>query len=464
LLDDKHLKKTYHQSIYSHNHSMIAADNLISALRHRNGHASSPELQAQLGVSQPTVSRLLAPLLASGQVVKVGAARAQRYLLPRDVSGVGRQVLIHQVQPDGELQRFGTLYPLVGGGFWMEEADKAHGSSEFHPSLPWFLMDTRPQGFLGRAFAQAHPELSLPSHLAHWSDDHILLALVRAGEDLPGNLLVGAVTLDSYLALPARRSAAPVVIEPAQDYPRLALQALSSAAPGFSAGGEQPKFGAVTHGAPVLVKFSPAGDAPADQRWRDLLVCEALALQTLKAAGIAAAQTDIVQAAGRVFLQSRRFDRTAQGRVGMVSLEMYDAHYIGIGSQWAATAMQTGRAGAESLSAADIQTLCLLDAFGALIANTDRHHGNVSLLLHQHRWQLAPAYDMLPMFYAPVAGEVVARDWTTQLPRPNTDTLSVWQQARTLAIQFWQSAAGDGRIGAEFRELARINGALVQGL
>jgi hypothetical protein len=68
------------------------------------------------------------------------------------------------------------------------------------------------------------------------------------------------------------------------------------------------------------------------------------------------------------------------------------------------------------------------------------------------------------MFYAPVAGEVVVRDWTRQLPRPNADTLSVWPHARTLAIQFWQSAAGDGRISAEFRELARINGALVQGL
>lgn len=136
----------------------------------------------------------------------------------------------------------------------------------------------------------------------------------------------------------------------------------------------------------------------------------------------------------------------------------------GIGSQWAATAMQTGRAGAESLSAADIQTLCLLDAFGALIANTDRHHGNVSLLLHPHRWQLAPAYDMLPMYYAPVAGEVVARDWSAQLPRPNADTLSVWPQARALALQFWQSAQGDARISAEFREVARVNGGLVQAL
>ena len=403
--------------------------------------------------------------LAGGvAVVKVGAARTQRYLLPRDVPGVGRQVLIHQVLPSGELQRFGTLYPLVGGGFWMEEADKAHGRSEFHPSLPWFLMDTRPQGFMGRAFAQAHPELVLPPHLAHWSDDHILLALVRAGEDLPGNLLIGSASLDRYLALPPSRSAAPVVSEPVQDYPRLALLALGSAAPGSSAGGEQPKFCAVTHGVPVLVKFSPAGDASADQRWRDLLVCEALALQTLKAAGIAAAQTDIVQAAGRVFLQSRRFDRTAQGRVGMVSLEMYDAHYIGIGSQWAATAMQTGRAGAESLSAADIQTLCLLDAFGALIANTDRHHGNVSLLLHQHRWQLAPAYDMLPMYYAPVAGEVVARDWSSQLPRPNAHTLGVWPQARALAMQFWQRAAADERISDAFRAVARVNGDLTQAL
>jgi len=325
-------------------------------------------------------------------------------------------------------------------------------------------MDTRPQGFLGRAFAQAHAELGLPAQLAYWSDDHILLALVRAGEDLPGNLLVGSASLDRYLALPPNRSAAPVVNDPAQDYPRLALQALGSAAPGSSAGGEQPKFCAVTEGVPVLVKFSPAGTSPADQRWRDLLVCEALALQTLHSAGVVAAQTDIVQAAGRVFLQSRRFDRTPQGRVGMVSLEMYDAHYIGIGSQWAATAMQTGRAGPEKLTAADIQTLCLLDAFGALIANTDRHHGNVSLLLHEHRWQLAPAYDMLPMYYAPVAGEVVERDWASQLPRPNADTLSVWPQARALALRFWQSAAEDERISAQFRALARVNGGLVSRL
>jgi hypothetical protein len=443
---------------------MSSTEAVIAALLRNSAHANSAELQMRLGISQPTVSRLLAPLLASGQVVKVGAARAQRYLLPRDVSGVGRQVLVHQVQPGGDLQRFGTLFPLAGGGFWMEEDDKAHGQSAFHASLPWFLMDTRPQGFLGRAFTQANPELQLPPHLAHWTDDHILLALVRAGEDLPGNLLVGSQSLDRYLALSPSRSAAPVVTTPVQDYPQLAQQALGSAAPGSSAGGEQPKFCAVVNGAPVLVKFSPAGNAPADVRWRDLLVCEALALHTLQAAGVSAADTELVQADGRMYLQSRRFDRTQQGRVGMVSLEMYDAHYIGIGTQWAATAVETGRAGSEKLSAADIQTLCLLDAFGALIANSDRHHGNVSLLLFNHRWQLAPAYDMLPMFYAPVAGEVVHRDWSSQAPRPNANTLGVWSQARDLALEFWQRAAVDERISQEFRAIAQANVGVVQTL
>ena len=47
----------------------------LQAIRQRGGVASAAELQAALGVSQPTVSRALAPLIQSGQVLKVGAAR-----------------------------------------------------------------------------------------------------------------------------------------------------------------------------------------------------------------------------------------------------------------------------------------------------------------------------------------------------------------------------------------------------
>ena len=438
---------------------------LLNALRNQGGHATSTELQQRLGVSQPTVSRALAPALAAGHIARVGAGRSQRYLLPRTVEGVGNQVLIHAVQASGALVPFGTLYPLSPGGYWMDEADKAHGQSAFHDSLPWFMYDMRPQGFLGRTFAGQHPGLNLPPLLPSWSDDHILKALVNAGEDLPGNLILGAPAFDRYQALPPpARSLAPVVANPATDYPTLALQALSGPLPGSSAGGEQPKFTAVRNGHPVLVKFSPAGDSPVDQRWRDLLICEALALRTLHDAGIAAAHTELVLAAGRVFLESRRFDRTPQGRVGMVSLETYDGKYIGKASNWLTTAEFMDRAGTERLSPADVRTLRLLDAFGALIANDDRHHGNISLLLHNHRWHLSPTYDMLPMLYRPIAGELVPRDFASTAPRPSVHTLAVWPQACELAVRFWQTAAEDERISAGFRELARRNGETVKAL
>lgn len=443
-----------------------APPDLLTAVRQLGGTATSPQLQARLGISQPSASRLLAPLLADGTLVAVGSARARRYLLPRDVPGVGRQVPIHAVQPGGAVQFFGTLYPLAGDGFWMEEADRTHGQSARHDSLPWFLYDMRPQGFLGRGFVQGHPALQLPANLAHWSDDHILKALVNAGEDQPGNLVVGASAFDRYQALPTpQRSAAPVVTDPATQYPALALQALEQSAVGSSAGGEQPKFSAVRDGHAVLVKFSPADDSAASQRWRDLLVCEGLALQTLAAAGVGAAHTVIEQAAGRVFLESRRFDRTARGgRVGMVSLEVYDRQYIGQGTNWVDTAQRSERAGPERLAADDVLAIGLLDAFGALIANTDRHHGNLSLLLQDHRWRLAPAYDMLPMLYAPVAGEVVPRDFAAQPPRPSVHTLAVWPQARTLAQGFWQAAAQDARISPGFQAIARSNHAAVLAL
>ena len=69
--------------------SPCRTDQLLQALRRQQGVATSAELAAALGVSQPTVSRALAPLLQSGQVRKAGAARSQRYMLPRRVRDVG---------------------------------------------------------------------------------------------------------------------------------------------------------------------------------------------------------------------------------------------------------------------------------------------------------------------------------------------------------------------------------------
>ena len=64
----------------------------LNALRQRGGVASGAELQADLRVSQPTVSRALAPLLHTGRVRKVGAARSLRCSVPRAVPSAGVQV------------------------------------------------------------------------------------------------------------------------------------------------------------------------------------------------------------------------------------------------------------------------------------------------------------------------------------------------------------------------------------
>ena len=436
----------------------------LSALRRQGGVLTSAELQELLGVSQPTVSRALAPLIHAGQVQKVGAARSQRYVLPRNVPGVGSEVRVMRIDAQGRPSPFARLVPLEGGAFWVDEAD---GVSARHDGLPWFLDDMRPQGFMGRTFAHAHPALQLGHDPRHWSDDDVLRAMTLYGDDLPGNLIMGEAAFQRFHTLPARASQ----VASADSYPALAEQAMRGTHPGSSAGGEQPKFCTITAGRHVIVKFSPAGDAPADQRMRDLLVCEHLALRTLAQAGLPAAPTQLFMGAGRVFLESERFDRTpladdAQGRdlggrIGMVSLQVYNAEYVGEIDNWAATAHRM--AARHLLTQADARTLRLLEAYGQLIANTDRHYGNISLVLKDDDWALSPTYDMLPMLYAPVSGELVPRDFASRPQQPTAATLGEWDEAQRLARDFWQAAAADERVSADFRAIAAENARHVGG-
>ncbi len=442
---------------------------ILLALRRQGSALSSAELQDLMRVSQPTVSRALAPLIQAGEVQKVGAARKQRYVLPRTVRDVGRSVPIMRINAQGQPSPFGRMVPLASGAVWVDEED---GLSKRFDGLPWFLDDMRPQGFMGRTFAHTHPELQLGNDPRFWGDDDVLRALALCGDDLPGNLVVGEAAFARFHSLPQRANRAASIA----DYPALADAAMQGSTGGSSAGGEQPKFCTIVGGdarAPgsaagdaarhVLVKFSPAGDAPTDQRTRDLLVCEHLALQTLAGAGIAAATSRISTGAGRVFLEVERFDRTpisatnplGLGRIGMVSLNVYDAEYVGAMDNWAATANRMQSRGL--LRPADARTLRLLEAFGELIANTDRHYGNISLLLDDDDWALAPAYDMLPMLYAPVGGELVPRHFADRPLQPTAATLPEWPQALALARSFWAAASADARISASFRQIAAEN-------
>lgn len=427
----------------------------LQALRRQGGVLSSAELQELLGVSQPSVSRALAPLLASGQVRKVGAARKQRYVLVRQVAGVGTEVALARIDSQGQPSPFGRMLALAGGGFWVDEAD---GVSEQHDGLPWFLDDMRPQGFIGRTFAHNHPALQLGGDPRQWSEDDVLRALTLCGEDQPGNLVVGGASIERFRTLSERTLRA----ASAAHYPELAQRAMQGAHPGSSAGGEQPKFCCNTAGRSVIVKFSPAGDSPAEQRIRDLLVCEHLALTTLAKAGVPAARTEVFLAAGRVFLESERFDRTAAlnaqglpGRIGMVSLQVYNAQYVGEIDNWAATALRLEARGL--ITATDAQHLRLLEAYGQLIANTDRHYGNISFVLKDDDWALSPTYDMLPMLYMPLNSEIVPRDFAAAPPQPSAATADVWPLAQQLAGEFWRKAAQDERISAGFRAIAALN-------
>ncbi|KQW57127.1 type II toxin-antitoxin system HipA family toxin YjjJ [Variovorax sp. Root411] len=427
--------------------SAALAETALALIRSQ-GTVTSAELQARLGVSQPTVSRTLAPLLRGADILKVGAARSQMYVGPRHVERVGTEVPVVKVDANGNATPFGRVVPLQGGRCWMDELE---GRSALHDGLPWFLSDMRPQGFIGRAFAHGHPQLGLPANPEHWTDDDVLQALALCGEDLPGNLIVGAESFRRFQSITAQ----PVPQVSTGNYPAMAESAMQGTLPGSSAGGEQPKFCTVREGRQVIVKFSPSGASPADRRLRDLLVCEHLALRTLQEAGVAAAITRLFIEAGRVFLEVERFDRTADGRIGMVSLMAYDAQHIGKIDNWAATANRMASRGL--LRANDAQRLRFLEAFGRLIGNTDRHYGNISLLIEDGNWRLAPAYDVLPTLYAPINGELPPRDLATSGLAPTVETLEEWPQARQLAIVFWQTVAADARITPPFRALARKN-------
>jgi DNA-binding IclR family transcriptional regulator len=88
---------------------------ILQTLRRQGGVSTSVEFQAALGVRQPTVSRALAQLIRKGQVQKVGAARSQRYVLPRHVPGVGAQVPVMRIDALGQASPFAHMVPLHGG-------------------------------------------------------------------------------------------------------------------------------------------------------------------------------------------------------------------------------------------------------------------------------------------------------------------------------------------------------------
>ena len=184
-------------------------------------------------------------------------------------------------------------------------------------------------------------------------------------------------------------------------------------------------------------------------------MCEHQAHEILRGDGIAAAQSRIERFADRTYLETVRFDREgALGRIGVSSLFAIDSSLYGKLDNW----IDAGKRLADDgrIDAATLGTIRLLATFGALIANTDRHLGNLACHdRYDGKFSLAPVYDMLPMLYAPEHEELPARRF--EAPPPSADSLAVYGRARALAEKYWDSCARDARISEEFRAVCAGN-------
>ncbi|CAO95716.1 type II toxin-antitoxin system HipA family toxin YjjJ [Erwinia tasmaniensis] len=415
------------------------------------GPLDAASLQARLGISQATLSRLIK---AQPQVLKYGRARATRYALLRPLREVS-QFPLWQIDSVGQAHAAGQLYRVWPAGSCVVQ--DANASWRYYPGLPWYLSDMRPQGFLGRLWGRDCARLlGLPEDIRQWNDDHCLLALSSRGADVTGSWLIGQHSYQQWL----QRSdpAAVLLADKATCYPRLAGQVLAGEQPGSSAGGEQPKFASLAELpdgslAPVLVKFTPARTNENSQRWCDLLRAEALALRLMQQHGLAAARATVIAAdSGQLFLEVVRFDREGEnGRRSMVSLEAVQAEFIGHPNHWPAALRQLVQQ--KRLSEHDAQRGILQWAFGRLIANGDMHAGNLSFFLNDGGLGLTPAYDMLPMSFAPNSAGYM-RDGAVALRLDDGVSQQQWQTALEMAGEFWQSISAEGAFSAGFRQLA----------
>lgn len=398
-----------------------------------SGLLSARQLSEKIGISQPTLSRSLATL--GNEIVRIGAARSIQYAL-RDTARGLPEIPVYRVSTEGTLKKLGTLTPVCPEGFVMHQED---GNTLHSDSMPWWLLDMLPQGYLGRAYAAKHgTSLGLNSKLNNWSDTDHIRALLAHGYDVVGNLLLGDTTRNHFINAPD-----PHLIteeQKPQTYARLALEAVRGDIPGSSAGGEQPKFTAYAmtpNGAQhVIVKFSELDENPVTERWRDLLYAEHIALNTLREGGVSSAKTYVIDNDYQRFLEVARFDRIGKlGRRAVHSLKSLDLEFVGNATEsWPVIVRELDKGG--KILPEAVNEASLLWAFGTLIGNTDMHNSNLSFIAESGQpYTLAPAYDMTPMAFSPRSGGGLP----ASLAEPNITAAidsDIWRRAIALATEF----------------------------
>lgn len=420
----------------------------------QHGVCTGVALRREARAGQSAIYRAFRAL--GDRVVRIGRGRGTRYGLRREIPRVGYSWPLIQIDTEGTPHVLGRFHALARDQYWFDSPLGAH--ARLSSGLPFILRDLVPQGFVGKSVPTRHADLGFPPHLRDWNSDQMISFLCQRGVDCMGNLMLGEASLQRFVEQPD-----PAILEASRrehEYPRLANEALAGTPQGSLAGGAHPKFTTIVRQGnsvrPVLVKFSPLESGAVAQRWSDLLVCEHVATRVLNRAGLTNSTTELHVSGGRTFIESPRFDRTGtRGRIAVISLAALSAAFPWSAATWPSAVYALSRLGV--VSARDAETVRRLWTFGRLIANTDMHFGNLSFHLDlTGPMPLAPIYDMLPMLYAPVAGEVVmTREF--EVPPPTNESLDIWESMVALAEDYWHEVADHPQLSAGFAAIANAN-------
>jgi len=129
---------------------------------------------------------------------------------------------------------------------------------------------------------------------------------------------------------------------------------------------------------------------------------------------------------------------------------MVVAEFAGVGRGWGHVAWALHQQKyVQDRTAADLRWA---ETFGHWIGNTDMHLGNISLTPTSRGFDLLPIYDMLPMAFAPIRGDLP--EVSLRPPIRVVAEKAMWQETREAAADYWSRIAGDEEVSASFRDIA----------
>ena len=126
----------------------------------RSGPATSKEIQAHTGLSQPAVARKLRQM--GDRIIRLPRGRSVRYATPRNAFGGDDKLPLVMVDVCGNTASAATIRPLAHGGFYVEPATGMPSvllgvnGDGLYDDLPYFLSSWASplRSIMGKNFCQ----------------------------------------------------------------------------------------------------------------------------------------------------------------------------------------------------------------------------------------------------------------------------------------------------------------------